>query len=91
MRSRSVAFVREIVSTEYAFVKVDGVRRSAAVRRLGRIASLRELRILEMAVGVKGGVIIRSESLVVCARRVVAQVERRESGEGLLGGGVLPP
>ena len=54
------------------------------------MASLKELRMLEMAVGVKGGVIVRRESLVVCARRLAAQVDRRGSGEGLSGGGVVP-
>ena len=71
-------------------MKLEGVTRRVAVRRLGRIASLSELRIVEIAEGVKGGVMIRRESLVVCARRVVAQVERRGRGEGLLGGGDVP-
>ena len=71
-------------------VKVVGVRRRVAVRRLGRIASLREVRRVEMADGVNGGVIMRRESLVICARRVVAHVERSGSGEGLFGGGVVP-
>lgn len=71
-------------------MKVDGVRRRVAVRRLGRMASLSEVRRVEMAEGVKGGVIIRRESLVICARRVAAQVERSGRGEGLFGGGTVP-
>ncbi len=71
-------------------MKFEGVRRRVAVRRLGRIASLMEVRIVQMADEVKGGVIISSDSLVVCARRVAAQVERRGTGEGLSLGGVVP-
>lgn len=68
-------------------MKLPGVRRRVAVRRLGRIASLREVMMVEIAEGVNGGVMIKRESLVVCARRVVAQVARRGRGEGLVGGG----
>jgi hypothetical protein len=89
-RSRNVALVRDAASVEYALVKCDGVRRRLALRRLGRIVSLMEMRIVQMADGVKGGVIVRSESLVVCARRVAVQVERRGRGEGLSGVGTAP-
>lgn len=79
-----MAFVREIASAEYALVKLEGVRRRVAVRRLGRIASLREVSIVEIAEGVSGGVIRRRESLVVCARKVAAQVERSGRGRDCL-------
>lgn len=71
-------------------MKVEGLRRRIAVRRLGRIASLREARMVEIAEGVKGGVITRRESLVICARSLTAQVERSGRGEGVLGGGAVP-
>lgn len=67
-----------------------GIMRWVAVRREGRMESLRAVMRGIMALGVKGAVSVRRESLVDCDLRVLAEAERRGSGEGvdlLVGGG----
>jgi hypothetical protein len=67
-----------------------GDNRRTPVSKLGRTASLKEVRMVETAEGEKGGVMVRSDSLVVCARRVTALTARSGSGEGEFSGGAAP-
>ena len=56
----------------------SGVTSSAAVMSEGRTESVKAERTVQIADCVKGGVIVRRESFVVCDFRAVEEFERRD-------------